>query len=416
MPLEQPQLNKPIMARIMPFISSLALATGLYFILNFGGFIGERFDTESSAQPLSFALLFIAGTLTGFHCAGMCGSLVVGYTVKMASDGKPNYWTHVFYALGKTLSYTLIGASFGAVGAIVTFTPFMRGTAGILAGVFLVLYGVSSLRLFSGLNRFGVRPPAVLMQWLGKAYRNNSGPFVIGVLNGFMIICGPLQAMYIMAAGTGNPIEGAKMLFAFALGTLPLMMGFGFLASAFSKQLAPKLVRASGLIVIALGIIMLNRGYVLLRYGIDPHSMMRGHMSMNQEILSGSSPPPSTLVETMIHQPGTLADPIPLEANSNIEWTINLMNPEACGSKIQIQELKKSFDLQAGENQLIFKTQDPTQLHWRCENNKTQGTFSVEATTLEQPNEKEEPRTQLIHELIEKSAEALENLMDHLHP
>jgi len=118
----------------------------------------------------------------------------------------------------------------------------------------------------------------------------------------------------------------------------------------------------------------------------------------------------------MIHQPGTLADPIPLEANSNIEWTINLMNPEACGSKIQIQELKKSFDLQAGENQLIFKTQDPTQLHWRCENNKTQGTFSVEATTLEQPNEKEEPRTQLIHELIEKSAEALENLMDHLHP
>ena len=100
MPLDQPQLNKPIMDRIMPFISSLALAASLYFILNFGGFIGERFDTESSAQPLSFALLFIAGTLTGFHCAGMCGSLVVGYTVKMASDGS---WRPINTALTHAL-------------------------------------------------------------------------------------------------------------------------------------------------------------------------------------------------------------------------------------------------------------------------------------------------------------------------
>src|SRR5512134_498499 len=45
-------------------------------------------------------------------------------------------------------------------------------------------------------------------------------PLVIGLLNGLMLGCGPLQAMYIMAAGTGSAQEGATMLFFFGLGTL----------------------------------------------------------------------------------------------------------------------------------------------------------------------------------------------------
>jgi hypothetical protein len=107
-----------------------ALGAGLYLILNFSQFLGGYFDTPKDGQPLSYALLFIAGTLTGFHCAGMCGALVVGYTVKAAAEGGSKYLTHLYYGVGKTLSYTVIGGLFGALGAIVTFTPFMRGVAG----------------------------------------------------------------------------------------------------------------------------------------------------------------------------------------------------------------------------------------------------------------------------------------------
>ena len=53
-----------------------ALGAGLYLVLNFSQFLGSSFGTPKDGQPLSFALLFIAGTLTGFHCAGMCGALV----------------------------------------------------------------------------------------------------------------------------------------------------------------------------------------------------------------------------------------------------------------------------------------------------------------------------------------------------
>ena len=85
----------------------------------------------------------------------------------------------------------------------------MRGVAGLVAGVFLLLFGLSTLRIFAPLARFRLRTPGFIMRWLGGALRRYSNPFVIGLLNGLMIICGPLQAMYIMAAGTGDPVEGA---------------------------------------------------------------------------------------------------------------------------------------------------------------------------------------------------------------
>ena len=106
------------------------------------------------------------------------------------------------YGIGKTLSYTLIGALFGAFGSVVTFTPFAQGAVGIAAGVFLILFGLHMLEMFPALSHFQIRTPKFVIRFVGKAYRKHSNPFVIGLLNGMMIICGPLQTMYVMTAGT----------------------------------------------------------------------------------------------------------------------------------------------------------------------------------------------------------------------
>jgi sulfite exporter TauE/SafE len=185
----------------------------------------------------------------------------------------------LLYASGKTLSYTVIGALFGAVGAIVTFTPWLRGMAGLFAGVFLLIFGLSVINPGWSLHRFRLKTPGFLMRFIGQSYRRYSHPLVIGMLNGLMIICGPLQALYILAAGTGSPLTGARMLFAFGLGTLPVMMGFGFLATGVSSRLAPQIVKASGVLVMALGLIMLNRGLVMTCSGWDFMSVERRLLS-----------------------------------------------------------------------------------------------------------------------------------------
>ncbi|MGZ8915386.1 MAG: urease accessory protein UreH domain-containing protein, partial [Methylobacter sp.] len=65
-----------------------------------------RFD-----QGVSYGLLFVTGLLTGFHCIGMCGGFVIGYTARESEQTSPSYvMAHLKYGIGKTLSYTAMGA------------------------------------------------------------------------------------------------------------------------------------------------------------------------------------------------------------------------------------------------------------------------------------------------------------------
>ncbi|MGZ8548977.1 MAG: urease accessory protein UreH domain-containing protein, partial [Sulfuricurvum sp.] len=83
---------------------------------------------------------FTVGFLTGFHCIGMCGGFVMNYT-QGVQGRRAVFFAHLSYALGKNISYALLGAVFGALGAVLTITPHMRGIAALVAGIFLVLFG-----------------------------------------------------------------------------------------------------------------------------------------------------------------------------------------------------------------------------------------------------------------------------------
>jgi len=227
----------------------------------------------SLSQDMSFGLLFAVGLLTGFHCVGMCGAMVLSYTTKMASGGRLSYLAHLLYGAGKTLSYTTLGAGFGWLGSIVAFTPMLRGVIGIAAGIFLVLFGLGMLNILPALKGFGLQTPRFLLRFIGAQSRKYGHPFIIGLLNGLMIICGPLQAMYIMAAGSGSALRGAAMLGVFGLGTLPMMMGFGVFAGMVSRELTPKLIKVSAVIVVALGALMFNRGLKMAGTGMDFDSL-----------------------------------------------------------------------------------------------------------------------------------------------
>jgi sulfite exporter TauE/SafE len=191
----------------------------------------------------------------------MCGGFVVGYSV----TDKPRNPTrqilsHLLYATGKTASYAAIGAGFGVLGALVAITPYMRGMAAIVSGIFLILFGLKMLNVFSGLRRFGLRLPESVTRGVADGMRKQRSPLIVGLLTGFLLGCGPLQAMYVLAAGTGSPQEGARMLFLFGLGTLPPLLGFGFFANLISRTAMHQIVRVSGILVIVMGVMMTNRG------------------------------------------------------------------------------------------------------------------------------------------------------------
>jgi sulfite exporter TauE/SafE/copper chaperone CopZ len=373
------------------------------------------FDTEwisqggapDIGQRASLQLIFLFGLLTGFHCIGMCGGFVLSYTAENASEGRSFFLSHFLYGAGKTLSYTTIGATFGLVGAVVAFTPQLRGVAGMMAGAFLIVFGLNMLGMFAPLRRFRLGLPAPLRTFLERQERNQRRPFVIGLLNGLMIACGPLQAMYVMAAGTGSAFEGAKRLFAFGVGTLPVLMSFGFLTTVISGSLTHHLLKASGAIVVVLGAVMINRGLILTGSGYDLGSIV-GTLS------TASRPPPieaPTDFQTPATQtpsaytPLTQSRPAPppkpvtrpvfqtitMDVISSgfspnhftvvkdvpVKWIIYGKQITTCNSRIIVPSLALEINVKKGRQMIEFTPRTTGVIPWSCWMGMLHGEFEV---------------------------------------
>ncbi|MEF3367447.1 sulfite exporter TauE/SafE family protein [Methylocystis sp. 9N] len=334
------------------------------------------------ARHMSLGLIFLLGLLTGFHCIGMCGGFVVSYVARDASLGRSSILSHLAYGAGKTLSYTTIGAAFGWFGAFIAFTPMLRGFAGVAAGAFLIVFGLNMLGLFAPLRRFRLGLPPALDRWVNRETSGRHQPFVIGLLNGLMIACGPLQAMYVMAAGTGSPVEGAKTLFVFGLGTLPVMLAFGALASVLSSAVTHRLLTASGVIVVALGAVMINRGLILTGSGADLASLFASLQRpaivaplspANEE----TAPPATQTIEMTADRLGYQPDHFTLQRGVPVKWVINATEITTCNNRILVPALKLEFNLKPGLQTIEFTPQQTGVIPWSCWMGMMRGSFEV---------------------------------------
>lgn len=359
------------------FAVALALL-GIGIILWLDSWFMDHADTPKLSRDMSYGLLILVGFLTSFHCVGMCGPLILGYTAKNASSGHKSYTAHFLYGIGKTISYTAIGALFGAFGSIVAFTPYTQGAVGVAAGIFLILFGLHMLELFPALRHFQFKAPAFVMRFVGKEYRKHSNPFVIGLLNGLMIICGPLQAMYVMAAGTGHWLEGAAILFFFGIGTLPLLLGFGFLTSLLSANLTPKLLKASGVIVMVLGAIMLNRGLAVTGTGVDFNTLIA---RVAQQLSPTVSETPSCSTEQTITmdvlKKGYSPSRFTLRKGVPVKWVINGKELTECNKVIVVPQYGLEIKLQPGKQIVEFTPTDTGVVPWSCWMGMIPGTFII---------------------------------------
>lgn len=357
-----------------------------YFIF---GFV-DKVNLPEISPSMSLWLLFIVGLLTGFHCVAMCGGFVVSYTAKDVKEGRNSKISHLKYAVGKTISYTIIGAIFGFIGSIIAFTPLIRGVVGVLAGLFLIIFGLNMLNIFPSLRKFRLKMPEFMNRFVGNTHeKHSSSPLVIGLLNGLLIACGPLSAIYIMAAGTGSPIEGAKLLLVFALGTLPVMLGFGYLTSFLSSKLTHKILKLSGVIVIILGFLMLNNGLALTGSGYDVKSLAAKASLRNsyaQKDGAVSLPESNNValqkdgyqeIRMDVTAEGWSPDKFILKRGVPVHWIINGKELTSCNNAIQVPKYNLQFKINPGEQTIEFTPTDLGVVSWSCWMGMIPGTFVV---------------------------------------
>jgi hypothetical protein len=232
----------------------------------------------------SIALLpvFVIGLLGGVHCVGMCGGIVSAFAVSapgrrplpatITSTGSlfsaaADSGVRVFaFNAGRIVAYAAAGAFAGLVGSV----PALINLASVqtaaywLANLMLLALGLTLMNLWHGLSRieslgqFAWRPVQPLMRRL-LPVRTPWQALALGTLWGW-VPCGLVYSVLMTALLTGSVSQGALVMLAFGLGTLPLLFSMGIAGASLRPWLQRPAVRAiAGLIVLAFGLLGLVR-------------------------------------------------------------------------------------------------------------------------------------------------------------
>jgi sulfite exporter TauE/SafE len=261
----------------------------------------------------SLLLAFITGLTTGgLSCLAVQGGLLassLGSQIETdiqvaasqknrkknkALSGRPA--AHPQYALpiiaflvAKLLAYTLMGFLLGLVGSMFQLSPLTRALLQIAIGIYMI---GSALRIFNVhpfFRHFAFEPPAFLRRRIRKtAAASNASlttPALLGLLT-VLIPCGITQAMMAVALGTGNPFNGAALMFAFTLGTSPVFFAVSYFMMQLGSRLEKHFMRFVAVVMLLLGLVAIDTGLTLAGSPVTFTRIVSGVVSPAEEVQS----------------------------------------------------------------------------------------------------------------------------------
>jgi len=352
--------------KVVKYTGLIFLFIGLYFILS----NLPLFASPVVSPNAGLLLIFVTGLLTSVHCVGMCSGFVIAYTTKNPENLKNSKVArmkqHFLYNISRLSSYTFFGILAGLIGSIFLLTNQFRGYLSIIAGLFMVLYGLSTF--LPQLRRFTtIRTPSLVK------YTKNRGPLFFGLLNGLMP-CGPLQAMLVYSATTGNAVQGGIAMLTFGLGTIPLMFGFGNVISFLTNNFIEKIMKISAVVVMALGLVTLNRGLNLSGYALP--SIDSSKTSITGLVSAAGN---YQVINMTVNENGWNPDKFVLKKGIPVKWNIYVEKLTSCLSGIRVPKysLSKDFTSEGETVTLEFTPNEEGTVLFTCPMGMVSGKFIV---------------------------------------
>lgn len=215
-----------------------------------------------------FSIITIAFLGSFGHCIGMCGGIVIAYSstkIKSSWSKKIQAIAHLLYSFGRISTYIILGALFGFIGGVVSFSNFTSGILLLITGFMMILVGLSlsgKIKFLTTLEHSCSKMP--LYQNTFKALLGSKSLFsfyLLGMLNG-LLPCGFVYVFAITAASTGNTFWGAFVMLIFGLSTLPTLFSIGFFIGLFKQTyLRELIIKVASILVIGFGFYIAYLGF-----------------------------------------------------------------------------------------------------------------------------------------------------------
>jgi sulfite exporter TauE/SafE/copper chaperone CopZ len=232
-------------------------------------------QTGSLEGFVGYTSIFVIGlAAASSSCLALVGGLLLSVSAKwVQSHPTASGWQKLqpllLFNVGRLIGYFFLGGLAGLVGMAFGLSAYLTGLLTVALAMVMLILGGNILGIIP--KRYCTIPlPRSMMQRIQglSASKNPAMPIVLGALT-FFVPCGFTQSMQLLALGSGSFLAGGLIMFTFALGTLPALLGISVLGAYVRGELARWFLIIAGSTTVLLGLANLQSGLVLLNVDVQ---------------------------------------------------------------------------------------------------------------------------------------------------
>lgn len=344
----------------------------------------------ATGEDLSLGFVFVMGLVAAVSsCIAVTGGLLVAVSTAYAqahpaSTGWQNFRPHIFFNIGRVISYTVLGGAVGALGSVLAFSSVMNGVVILVASLAMIILGIKLLNILPGFSRLAIRPPKFIAHRLLDASGNPRAlaPFFLGAST-FFLPCGFTQALQLYVLTRGDAAVGAMTMLMFSLGTLPALIGLGAVTSFVKGKWQQIVATIAGATVVALGFMNFGYGMNLTGLSAKINQIKEGAKIVASENGVEINDPNVKLVDGVqivkmdVVARGYSPNRFTIRAGVPVRWEIRGVNTYGCQSVLQFPALNITKYIKQGENIIEFTAQGEGQMPFHCAMGMYTGSFTI---------------------------------------
>lgn len=202
-------------------------------------------------------LLGMAGS---FHCAGMCGPIVMAIPIGQGGLGE-QVAGYSFYHIGRLTGYAILGFLFGVLGYGLNLGGYQQALSIGLGVMMILIIWFPKLIGASALSGKIAHFQSKITQFMAARLKSNRPGALLGLgfFNGFLP-CGLVYVALAASMASFDPWLGAAFMVFFGLGTVPMLLAVGLTGQRLSTAMRAQFRKVAPLIATLLAVLFILRG------------------------------------------------------------------------------------------------------------------------------------------------------------
>ncbi len=205
-----------------------------------------------NTADVTYATAFTVGLIASVStCMAVVGGIVLSLSASYVKEGD-KVRPQVMFHISRLASFFFLGGAIGVLGSVFQLGATGMLILGLVVALVLLVLGVNLLDIFPWMKKLQITMPTGLGNRVHGLKNANHvlTPLVVGIVT-FFLPCGFTQSMQIYTLTTGSFLKGGLTMFAFALGTLPVLALLSFSSLGIHKKTQSGIFfKTAGLIVI----------------------------------------------------------------------------------------------------------------------------------------------------------------------